>query len=208
MLVATNVAARGLDISNVELVIQTDIPQNFDEYIHRSGRTGRAGKQGTCVTLMNKRGMDKLSQLEKLIKTKVVPINFDSFTNNDTPLMKKSLRPTEDDGEEDFSWNKNKNYWGSVPEKNLGEKMPSSSFGGTEQKLFVGNLEDSVSEEDLRDFFNSKGLSPKNVKVVRKEGKCGFGFVILRSSDAEKALELRSPELKGKRLTIQKPKNN
>ena len=46
---ATDVAARGLDIANVDLVLQTSPPMDFDTYVHRSGRTGRAGKEGkTC----------------------------------------------------------------------------------------------------------------------------------------------------------------
>ncbi|KAI0562055.1 DEAD (Asp-Glu-Ala-Asp) box polypeptide 21 [Gracilaria domingensis] len=51
VLVATDVAARGLDIKAVDLVLQTHPPSNYETYIHRSGRTGRAGKSGTCVTL-------------------------------------------------------------------------------------------------------------------------------------------------------------
>ncbi|PXF43901.1 Nucleolar RNA helicase 2 [Gracilariopsis chorda] len=50
VLVATDVAARGLDIKAVDLILQTHPPSNYETYIHRSGRTGRAGKTGTCVT--------------------------------------------------------------------------------------------------------------------------------------------------------------
>ena len=50
VLVATDVASRGLDIPNVELVVQLDPPQDVETYIHRSGRTARAGKEGTCIT--------------------------------------------------------------------------------------------------------------------------------------------------------------
>ena len=50
-LVATNVAARGLDIPEVDLIIQLSPPKDTDTYVHRSGRTGRAGKSGTCITL-------------------------------------------------------------------------------------------------------------------------------------------------------------
>ena len=46
VLVATDVASRGLDIPEVELVVQYNVPQDFDSYIHRSGRCGRAGRKG------------------------------------------------------------------------------------------------------------------------------------------------------------------
>lgn len=50
VLVATDVASRGLDIPNVDLVIQVEPPKDVETYIHRSGRTARAGKTGTCIT--------------------------------------------------------------------------------------------------------------------------------------------------------------
>ena len=50
VLVATDVAARGLDIPSVDLVIQVEPPKDAETYIHRSGRTARAGRSGTCIT--------------------------------------------------------------------------------------------------------------------------------------------------------------
>lgn len=55
VLVATDVAARGLDIKAVDLILQTHPPTNYETYIHRSGRTGRAGMSGTCVTFYGHR---------------------------------------------------------------------------------------------------------------------------------------------------------
>ena len=52
-LVATNVASRGLDIPDVAHVINYDVPQNAEEYIHRIGRTARAGKEGRAVTFVS-----------------------------------------------------------------------------------------------------------------------------------------------------------
>src|SRR5690554_1600071 len=63
VLVATDVAARGIHVDDISLVIQADAPDEYKTYLHRSGRTGRAGKQGTVVTLINrsrKRRMDEL----------------------------------------------------------------------------------------------------------------------------------------------------
>jgi superfamily II DNA/RNA helicase len=53
ILVATNVAARGLDISDVTHVINFDMPKDIDDYIHRIGRTGRAGNRGTATSFVN-----------------------------------------------------------------------------------------------------------------------------------------------------------
>ena len=63
MLVATDVAARGIHVDDISLVIQADAPDEYKTYLHRSGRTGRAGKVGTVVTLISKarrRRMDEL----------------------------------------------------------------------------------------------------------------------------------------------------
>ena len=61
---ATDVASRGLDIPNVDLVIQIEPPQDTETYIHRSGRTGRAGKSGTCITFYNKNNQYLLRLIE------------------------------------------------------------------------------------------------------------------------------------------------
>jgi ATP-dependent RNA helicase DDX21 len=55
VLVATDVASRGLDIENVGLVIQLEPPRNTEPFIHRAGRTGRAGRKGICITLFDRK---------------------------------------------------------------------------------------------------------------------------------------------------------
>ena len=52
VLVATDVASRGLDVDNISHVINYDMPQSYDDYIHRIGRTGRAGKKGFALTFV------------------------------------------------------------------------------------------------------------------------------------------------------------
>ena len=68
ILIATDVAARGLDIKEVDIVINFDIPSKEDYYVHRIGRTGRAGKEGASFTLVSAKEIKKLESIEKYTK--------------------------------------------------------------------------------------------------------------------------------------------
>ena len=70
MLVATDVAARGIDVDDVTHVINYQLPDEIETYTHRSGRTGRAGKSGTSMVIITKSELRKISQIERIIKTK------------------------------------------------------------------------------------------------------------------------------------------
>jgi len=70
MLVATDVAARGLDVENLTHVINYNLPDDEEIYIHRSGRTGRAGKKGISITISNIREKSRIDRLSKITKQK------------------------------------------------------------------------------------------------------------------------------------------
>ncbi|GEP23402.1 MAG: DEAD/DEAH box helicase [Lentilactobacillus diolivorans] len=74
ILVATDVAARGIDISGVTHVYNYDIPQDPDGYVHRVGRTGRAGQHGVSITFATPNEMDYLREIEKLTKVRMLPL--------------------------------------------------------------------------------------------------------------------------------------
>jgi ATP-dependent RNA helicase DeaD len=71
LLIATDVAARGLDIEHVSHVINYDIPESPDVYVHRIGRTGRAGRAGTAITLVQPREQRLLEGIERVVKQKI-----------------------------------------------------------------------------------------------------------------------------------------
>ncbi|WP_299149443.1 DEAD/DEAH box helicase [uncultured Dokdonia sp.] len=70
MLVATDVAARGIDVDDITHVINYQLPDEIETYTHRSGRTGRAGKTGTSMVIVTKSEMRKIKQLEKILAKK------------------------------------------------------------------------------------------------------------------------------------------
>jgi ATP-dependent RNA helicase DeaD len=71
ILIATDVAARGIDVSGVEAVFNFDIPEDIEYYVHRIGRTGRAGRSGKSFTLVGGREMYKLRDIEKVCHTRI-----------------------------------------------------------------------------------------------------------------------------------------
>ena len=72
ILVATDVAARGLDIDNITHVVNFDVPSDSESYVHRIGRTGRAGNTGVALTFITPREFRQLKLIERSIKTKII----------------------------------------------------------------------------------------------------------------------------------------
>jgi superfamily II DNA/RNA helicase len=71
LLVATDVMSRGIDIKEINMVINYDVPRDAEDYVHRVGRTARANTKGEAVSLINPKDMPKLSKIEKLIGSKI-----------------------------------------------------------------------------------------------------------------------------------------
>ena len=81
LLVATDVAARGIDVSDVTHVIHYSLPDDVENYTHRSGRTARAGKKGVSISIITKKDIGKISQLERIVSKQfiksTIPNGFD-----------------------------------------------------------------------------------------------------------------------------------
>ncbi len=81
LLIATDVAARGLDIDSVTHVINFDVPYDVEQYIHRIGRTGRAGRTGDAITLIYPKERRKLEFIERLIGSKIQPVKIPTIAD-------------------------------------------------------------------------------------------------------------------------------
>ncbi|MEN8237104.1 MAG: DEAD/DEAH box helicase [Pseudomonadota bacterium] len=68
ILIASNVAARGIDVESLDCVINYDVPLNPEDYVHRIGRTGRAGQSGTAITFVSKEDVNAWEQIQKIVK--------------------------------------------------------------------------------------------------------------------------------------------
>ncbi|OMP86980.1 ATP-dependent RNA helicase DBP8 [Diplodia seriata] len=91
ILVATDVAARGLDIPAVEMVVNYDVPRDPDDYIHRVGRTARAGRAGESVTMVGQRDVELILAIENRVGTKMVEFEEEGV-NIETRVIRDALK--------------------------------------------------------------------------------------------------------------------
>lgn len=93
MLVATDVAARGIDVNDVTHVINYNLPDEIESYTHRSGRTARAGKTGVSIAIVHSKELHKIREIEKIIKRKFtqaqIPTGFDVCEQQLMALVKR-----------------------------------------------------------------------------------------------------------------------
>ncbi|HEX6559103.1 MAG TPA: C-terminal helicase domain-containing protein, partial [Longimicrobiales bacterium] len=79
VLVATDVAQRGLDIEGISHVVNYDVPRNPEDYVHRIGRTGRAGAEGTAVTFMTGGELAAVNDIERMLGTKLPRVSLPDY---------------------------------------------------------------------------------------------------------------------------------
>jgi len=177
-LVATDVAARGIDIDNITHVINYDLPLEKESYVHRTGRTGRAGLKGKAITLVTPFEDRFLSEIENYIgikiPNKVMPTEEDAFKKKAAFEAKMDIEPT----------------LKKAKSEKLNEQIMKLYFnGGKKKKLravdFVGTIAkiDGITVEDIGiititdaftyvEILNDKGpIVLKNMKKTTIKGK-------------------------------------
>jgi ATP-dependent RNA helicase RhlE len=94
ILVATDIAARGIDVLSISHVINYDMPESTDNYIHRIGRTGRVNRNGDALTFVTSADADKISALERLLDAPLERMILQGFDYN-SPALGKQTRPSQ-----------------------------------------------------------------------------------------------------------------
>jgi ATP-independent RNA helicase DbpA len=92
ILVATDVAARGLDVESLDLVVNYDLPPKADVYVHRIGRTGRAGKKGSAISLITSREVNRIRDIQESTGFEIQEKTLAHLENLDVDQFKKSLQ--------------------------------------------------------------------------------------------------------------------
>lgn len=112
VLVATDIAARGIDINKLRYVINYDIPNESETYVHRIGRCGRAGEEGIAISICEPEENTYVRDIEKLIKQKIPLISSNPFPQTDKPMNnaeKKEFERQKQKRRQEFFANRNKN---------------------------------------------------------------------------------------------------
>ena len=140
ILVATDVAGRGIDIENISHVINFSIPQNPEGYIHRIGRTGRAGRAGIAVTFVTPREYRQLQLIEKIARTKLSRREIPTAAE----VKKARQRLISEDLAGIIGKEKHKPYLAVV--RQLAESLDLEEIGAAALSLAFGNMEVSELE--------------------------------------------------------------
>lgn len=112
LLVATDIAARGIDIDKLQYVINYDIPNESETYVHRIGRCGRAGENGTAISLCEPEENAYIRDIEKLIKKEITRVKDNPFPQTDKPMTneeKKAFEKEKNRKRQEFFANRKKN---------------------------------------------------------------------------------------------------
>jgi ATP-dependent RNA helicase RhlE len=111
VLVATDIAARGIDIDKLSYVLNYDIPNESETYVHRIGRCGRAGETGVSISICEPEENEYVRDIEKLIKQKIQEVQNHPFPQTEKPMntqQKKEFEKEKQRRKQEFFNNRNK----------------------------------------------------------------------------------------------------
>ena len=231
ILIATDVAARGIDVDDVDMVFNYDIPQDEEYYVHRIGRTGRAGRSGMALSFISGKEVYKLKDIERYCKTKILakPVpSLDDVKNTKLDNMFDKIRQTIEEGGLTDMVN-------LVEEHVNQEEYTSMDMAAALLKMLIGDTLDRVDEvEDfhfdmdrddsrmVRLFINigkKDKIKPSNIlgAIAGESGMPGklvgaidmmdnYTFVDVPAIHAEKVLKAMNDNvlIKGRRVNMEK----
>ncbi len=223
ILAATDVAARGIDISNLTHVINYSLPQNPESYVHRIGRTGRAGNEGTAITFITPSEYRKLNFIKRIVKTEIRKEKLPGIAD-----IIRSKRERIKSDIEDILESKYSDNYREIAESLLLNHDPAEVTGAVLYYALKNELDES-SYREIRDIsvdkkgktrlFIAKGKKD-NMSKTRLINMIGekanvrskniynieifndYSFISVSFNDAEKILRVFRKNKRGKRSLI------
>lgn len=230
-LVATDVAARGIDVDDITHVINYQLPDEIETYTHRSGRTGRAGKSGTSMVIITKSEMRKIKQLEKILGKKfehkqipdgdeITQVQLFHLANsiNETevnPAIDKYLPEIEEvlknNTKEELikkvfsvEFTRFHNYYKKAKDLNQNAVAAFKEESGDTTRFFINvGRKDDFDWMKLKDFLKEMtGLGQDG--IYRVDCKDAFSFFNTNTEHKEKVLALfQDYQLDGRRVSVE-----
>lgn len=231
ILIATDVAARGIDVDDVDMVFNYDIPQDEEYYVHRIGRTGRAGRSGMALSFISGKEVYKLKDIERYCKTKILakPVpSLDDVKNTKVDNMFEKIKQTIEEGGLTDMVN-------LVEEHVNQEEYTSMDMAAALLKMLIGdtleredeveNFHFDIDKDDsrmVRLFINigkKDKIKPSNIlgAIAGESGMPGklvgaidmmdnYTFVDVPAIHAEKVLKAMNDnvQIKGRRVNMEK----
>jgi ATP-dependent RNA helicase DeaD len=231
ILIATDVAARGIDVDDVDMVFNYDIPQDEEYYVHRIGRTGRAGRSGMALSFISGKEVYKLKDIERYCKTKILakPVpSLDDVKNTKVDNMFEKIKQTIEEGRLTDMVN-------LVEEHVNQEEYTSMDMAAALLKMLIGdtleredeveNFHFDIDKDDsrmVRLFINigkKDKIKPSNIlgAIAGESGMPGklvgaidmmdnYTFVDVPAIHAEKVLKAMNDnvQIKGRRVNMEK----
>lgn len=224
MLVATDVAARGIDVNDVTHVINYNLPEDVENYTHRTGRTARAGKSGIAVAIITPKDQGKIKDIERIIKKqftrKPVPNGSDVCEKQLLNLVNKIHNVEVKDEEiESFlpkiyeelkdltkeelikrfiseEFNRFHEYYQNAPDLNIEKGAVDGAFGKHRTTRFFVNMGnmDGFNHNSLKDFL-SDAVKLHPRMVFNVDVKSSFSFFETESKFVDNFLALNSADL-------------
>lgn len=224
MLVATDVAARGIDVNDVTHVINYNLPEDVENYTHRTGRTARAGKSGIAVAIITPKDQGKIKDIERIIKKqftrKPVPNGLEVCEKQLLNLVHKihnvevkddeieSFLPKIYDELKDLSkeelikrfiseeFNRFHDYYQNAPDLNIEKGAVDGAFGKHRSTRFFVNMGnmDGFNHNSLKDFL-SDAVKLHPRMVFNVDVKSSFSFFETESKFVDNFLALNSADL-------------
>jgi ATP-dependent RNA helicase DeaD len=195
LLVATDIAARGLDVDHVTHVINYDVPNSSETYVHRIGRTGRVGRTGRAITFVTPDQKDEIARIERDVNTKIGEWETPEERLEHAPPPRRRQREPKVAANGDAA---------AAPPEPKGDENGDEKPKAETTKLFVNRGERSgIDEEALRWALREGAVLPEeaihDVRVLHR-----FSFVEVDPELAEQTVEyLDGTKLEGKEIRLE-----